>query len=115
MLKKKIALASLLLACLALLLGCPQRKNIADVLRDANHYANHDVTVGGQVTHSYGVLGIGAYEIDDGTGKMWVLAEGGRGIPADGRRVAVTGRIVPTVTLGGRSFATVLKEYKRHE
>lgn len=112
--RKKNLIAAMLLLSLGFILGCPAHKTIAEVLRDSNHYADRDVTVGGRVTHSYGVLGVGAYQIDDGTGKLWVLAEGGRNIPPDGSVVGVTGRIVPTMTIGGRSFATILRENKRH-
>jgi hypothetical protein len=63
------------LALLALTLGvagCPERTTIRDVLRDPGHYRNKDVAIGGRVTNSYGALGHGIFEIDDGTGRMWV-------------------------------------------
>jgi hypothetical protein len=95
------------------LLGCPQQRSISEIMRDPARFQNHEVTVVGTVTHSYGALGTGVYEIDDGTGKMWVFAET-TGVPSDGTRVASVGRIQPTVTFGGKSFATVLRERERH-
>ena len=109
----RIVLAMFATALVLLLAGCPAHKDISTILRDPAHYMNNDVTVVGTVTHSYGLLGTGVYEIDDGTGKMWVFAER-TGVPSDGTRVASVGRVQPSLTFGGRSFATVLKERERH-
>ena len=109
---KRISAAAFLSLALLAVVGCPQHKSIADILRDPAYYATRDVAIVGTVTHSYGALGTGVYEIDDGTGKLWVFAES-TGVPSDGTRVATYGHIQPTITFGGRSFATVLKEQKR--
>lgn len=109
---KRISAAALLSIALLAVVGCPQHKSIADIQRDPAYYANREVTVVGTVTHSFGALGTGVYEIDDGTGKLWVFAER-TGVPSDGSRVASIGRIQPTLTFAGRSFATVLKERQR--
>ena len=42
-------------------------------------------TIAGQVTDSYGLLGKGAYQVDDGTGSMWV-ATGSHGAPSKGAK-----------------------------
>src|SRR5436190_21867865 len=111
--KRKNLLLVALASCLALLLaGCPQHKDISTILRDPAHYMNNDVTVVGTVTHSYGLLGTGVYEIDDGTGKMWVFAER-TGVPSDGTRVASIGTVVPTISFAGVSYATVLRARER--
>ena len=109
---KRISLAALISLALLAVVGCPQHKSIADIQRDPAYYATREVAVEGRVTHSFGALGTGIYEIDDGTGKLWVFAES-TGVPSDGTRVATYGYIQPTITFGGRSFATVLKEQKR--
>ena len=109
---KRISLAAFISLALLAVVGCPQHKSIADIQRDPAYYATREVAVEGRVTHSFGALGTGIYEIDDGTGKLWVFAES-TGVPSDGTRVATYGYIQPTVTFGGRSFATVLKEQKR--
>lgn len=110
---KKIAAVFAFSMLVISLLGCPQQKSISDIMRDPARYSNHDVAVVGRVTHSYGALGTGIYEIDDGTGKIWVFAEN-TGVPSDGTRVASVGRIQPTLTFAGKSFATVLRERERH-
>jgi hypothetical protein len=69
------------------------------------------VGIVGNVTDSYGVLGNGAYEIDDGTGRIWVATR--RGVPSRGSRVGVKGRVLNGFQWGGRSFGTVLEETGR--
>ncbi len=70
--------------------GCEQ-KTINEIKADPHRYANHDVAVVGNVTKSVSVLGRGVYEIDDGTGKLWVASE--TGVPREGARVIVKGKI----------------------
>jgi hypothetical protein len=102
-----IALGSLLLA------GCPLRVNIAKLSRDPGRYAGREVTIAGRVVDSYGALGRGVFEVDDGTGTMWVLA-GQYGIPGAGAKLAVTGHVEQGFSLAGRNFATILRETERH-
>jgi hypothetical protein len=95
-----------------LLAGCPPRVSIEKINRDPGRYAGKEVTVAGKVVDSYGVLGRGAFQIDDGTGALWVLA-GHYGVPEAGAKVAVTGNIQQSFTLVGRNFATILRETER--
>lgn len=101
-------LAALILT--AALAGC-ERTKISDINQDPGRYANKEVTVAGEVTSAFGALNQGAFEVDDGTGKLWVVSSG-FGVPSQGARVAVTGRVQSGVTVGGRSFANVLRETK---
>ncbi len=109
---KRISAAAFISLALLAVVGCPQHKSISDIQRDPAYFATREVAVVGTVTHSYGALGTGIYEIDDGTGKLWVFAES-TGVPSDGARVATSGYIQPTLTFAGKSFATVLKERRR--
>lgn len=102
---------SLLLLGMLLLTACPQRENISKINADPARYRNKEVGIAGTVTDSYGVLGNGAYEIDDGTGKLWVVTR--RGVPSRGSRVGAKGRIYTGFSFGGRSFGTVLEESDR--
>jgi hypothetical protein len=94
------------------LLGCPQRKSINDVLADPARFYNDDVIVTGTVTESWGAMGVGAYQIDDGTGKIWIISDN-TGVPGKGIKVGSKGRIQSGFSLGGRSFAVVLREKER--
>lgn len=111
--RTRLALGAILLAAMAVLTGCPQQRSIADVVRSPGRYADQDVTIAGTVSRSFGALGTGIYEVDDGTGKMWVYSAE-RNVPGQGEKLAVTGRVVPTMTFAGKSFATVLRERDRH-
>ena len=93
------------------LIGCEQQK-IGDVTADPGRFHNKEITVAGRVTQSFGMLGKGIYQIEDGTGSLWVLAET-RGVPSKGAMVGVKGRITPTVTFMGQNYATVMRESDR--
>jgi hypothetical protein len=93
---------------MSFLVGCP-RTSIADINKDPGHYAGKDVTIGGRVSNSFGALGNGVFEIDDGSGRMWVFSQS-YGVPSTGSKVAVTGRIEQGFSFGGRSFAVIMKE-----
>lgn len=99
------------LACL-FLLACPTRTSIDRINRDPGRFIGKDVAIAGHVTTSFGALGSGVYEVDDGSGRMWVFSQR-YGVPSNGARVAVTGRIEQGFSFGGRSFATIMRETER--
>jgi len=111
-LRIRLLLISLLSVGILLLVACPPRESIAKINRDPGRFAGKDVAIAGRVVDSYGALGRGAFLVDDGTGTMWVLA-GQYGVPGAGAKVAVTGRIEQGLALGGRNFATILRETER--
>jgi hypothetical protein len=110
-LAKKAGLGSLLLIGALLLTACPKQETISRINADPGRYRNKEVGIIGTVTDSYGVLGNGAYEIDDGTGRLWVVTT--RGVPSRGSRVGTKGKIYTGFSFGGRSFGTVLQEKDR--
>jgi RecJ-like exonuclease len=77
--------------------GCEQ-KTINEIRAEPSRYANKEVSVVGTVTRSYSVLGRGVYEIDDGTGKLWIASE--KGVPREGAKVVVKGKIRDGYNLG---------------
>jgi hypothetical protein len=101
-----LSLAGLLLA------GCPPRESIEKINRDPGRFAGKDITIAGRVTDSFGAMGSGVFQIDDGTGTMWVLSEK-HGVPGNGAELAVTGRIQQGFAFGGHNFATILRETRR--
>ena len=84
-------IAFLGLAAFALLLAACDQKTINQIKAEPNRYANHEVGIAGKVVRSYSVLGRGAYEVDDGTGKLWVISD--KGVPRMGAEVQVRGTI----------------------
>ena len=84
---------------------------ISEINADPGRYENKEVAIVGRVTDSYGVLGNGAYELDDGTGRIWVVTT--RGVPSKGSRVGAKGHVYTGITVQGRAFGTVLQETGR--
>jgi hypothetical protein len=109
-LRRFVFLAALALGTL-MLTACPSETNISRINAEPGRYKNKEVGIVGRVTDSYGVMGTGAYEIDDGTGRIWVATT--RGVPSRGSRVGVKGRVHSGLTVGGRSFGTILEETGR--
>ncbi|MFY9554133.1 MAG: OB-fold nucleic acid binding domain-containing protein [Blastocatellia bacterium] len=111
--KTKSALLAVPILLLSLALtGCPERIRIGDISSDPGRYYDKEVTVAGRVVRSYGAAGAGVYEIDDGTGKIWVATEK-YGVPSKDTYIGVTGRVVPGVTWGGRSYGNGMRETRR--
>jgi starvation-inducible outer membrane lipoprotein len=111
--KRRNVVLSIFIALLALgLSACADRKKISEVTADPGRYADKEVIIVGRVTNSYGALNYGAFEIDDGTGKMWVVTEK-YGVPSKGTQIGVKGRVVGGLTYGGRNYGTGLHETDR--
>jgi hypothetical protein len=107
------ASAVITICILGLLLAACDRLKIGDINADPGRFQNKEVSVAGQVTSlSIGALNTGLYEIDDGTGKLFVLSSS-RGAPSKGAYVGVKGTIMPTFTFLGKNYATVLRETDR--
>jgi hypothetical protein len=103
----------LLLSLVALLLaGCPPRESIAKINQDPGRFAGKEISIAGQVTDSFGALGSGVFQVDDGTGTMWVFSKN-YGVPGSGAKLAVTGHIQQGFAFAGRNFATILLETER--
>lgn len=77
-------------------------------------YQNRTVRVAGTVTTSYGIpFAAGVYQVQDDTGKIYVLSSRG-GVPTKGARVNVSGTLTNGVTIGGHSYGTVIREERIH-
>ncbi len=108
---KKAAAFAVLIGGLLLLTACPSQTNIAKINADPDRYRGKEVGIAGTVTNSYGAMGTGAYEIDDGTGRLWVATT--RGVPSKGSRIGAKGYIHNGFNFAGRSFGTVMEETDR--
>jgi len=91
-----------------LLPGCKGATSIRTLLDDPGRWDGKEVRVAGAVTHSIGLLGKGAYEIDDGTGKIIVVSKGG-GAPREGARVGVKGTFRSAFTFQTETAAVVME------
>ena len=84
---------------------------IRTLLDDPSRFDGKTVSIVGEVGRSAGVLGYGAYQVNDGTGTLSVVSQGG-GAPREGARVGVEGTFQAVFTLGTQS-AAVLMEKRR--
>jgi hypothetical protein len=100
-----------IVACALALTACPSKTTIAKINQNPSRYQNQQVGLIGTVTDSYGALGNGIYELDDGTGRIWVMTT--RGVPTKGTRVGASGRVHTGVSFGGRTYGLVLQEEQR--
>lgn len=106
-------LGVMLLSLVAVLLaGCPPRESIAKINQDPGRFAGKEISIAGQVTDSFGALGSGVFQVDDGTGSMWVFSKK-YGVPGGGAKLAVTGHLQQGFSFAGRNFATILIETER--
>jgi hypothetical protein len=85
-------------AGLALVFTACERTTVSRILAEPSRYAQEEVGLQGRVLKSASVLGKGAYQLDDGTGVIWVVS--GHGVPRQGARVKVRGRVRDVVDLG---------------
>ena len=98
-------------AMLVSIAGCKGATPIRKLLDDPSHFDGLTVQIAGDVTRSIGVLGTGAYQVDDGTGKLFVVSKDG-GAPREGAKVGVRGTFRSAFTLGTET-AAVLEEQER--
>lgn len=88
--------------------ACAGTIRIRDLLDRPQEYQGKTVRVQGTVTQSAGVLGTGAYEIDDGTGKIYVIARG-QGVPRQGAKTKAQGRFESVFSFLGRTAAAIVQ------
>lgn len=106
-----------LIAAVALMTGCPERKSIADIEANPSKYQNKSVVVAGVVRDSYGVnipfTGVrgGVYKIDDGTGSIWVFTE--RSVPSKGTEIGVKGKLQNGINYNGKNYGLGIYEDER--
>ena len=108
---KKVVVFVVLIGATLLFTSCHSQANVARINANPARDRGKEVGIVGTVTNSYGAMGTGAYEIDDGTGRIWVATR--RGVPARGSRIGAKGYVHNGFTFGGRSYGTVVEETDR--
>ena len=78
-------------------MACATR-TVNQILADPARYRDREVRLSGSVRDSFSILNRGAYRIDDGTGTLWIVSD--QGVPRDGARVTVNGRVREGFNLG---------------
>ncbi|MEN9205419.1 MAG: hypothetical protein Q6K70_06400, partial [Thermostichales cyanobacterium DRC_bins_46] len=59
----------------------------------------------------FGLFGAGRYEVDDGSGKIWVATQSG--VPSLGSRVVVQGEVNMGINISGQNFGVTIAEQSR--
>jgi hypothetical protein len=111
MIAKRICYFLVILIAGFALTACEKVK-IGDINADPGRFMDKEIAVVGTVTQSIGALGRGVYQIDDGTGRLWVLSTS-RGVPSKGAKIGVKGHITQSVVFLGINYGTVLQESDR--
>lgn len=106
----RIRMAGLVLA-VGTLQACASVTPIGDLLAEPQRYSGREVTVQGDVTRGAGFLGVGAYEVNDGTGSIVVIAQG-QGVPSEGARTKVRGRFESVFSFAGRTLAAIIQSQR---
>jgi hypothetical protein len=97
---------------LVLLAACPGAKPIKELLDDPARFEGKTVRIAGTVKEAAGALGYGVYQVDDGTGTLAVVSQGG-GAPRVGAKVGVEGTFQSAFTLGNKSVAVLLEKQRK--
>lgn len=97
-----------------MLSGCAlavRSPSVAELKYNPGRYHDKTVAIDGVVTSSWGVplMPFRLYKVDDGTGEMTVLSQGGR-VPTKGAHVRVKGKVNDVATFGGTSIGLHLQQ-----
>jgi hypothetical protein len=109
----RAALVTLVMALPLMVAGCKGGAiEIKKLVDDPGRYNGTTVRVAGKVTTSVGLLGYGAYRLDDGTGTVLVVSK--KGAPREGAEVGVEGTFRSVFTFENQSGAAI-EETARYE
>lgn len=103
-------IVALLLVIILLASGCAFRERISEIKHSPQKYQGKQVHIKGKVVETLGIPFVqkGIYEIDDGTGKIWIVSQKRR--PARGEKVAVKGKVQTGFSIGEHSFGVAIAE-----
>ena len=100
---------------LVLVTACPGVKPISELLDDPARFDGQTVRIAGEVQESIGVLGVGIYQINDGTGTLTVVSKAGNGTPRVGAKVGVEGEFRSAFTLGSLTGVVLVEQQRRSQ
>jgi len=99
--------------CISILVAGCEQTTISQIIKNPQQYSGEEVTIAGKVTNTAADDPTkGSFELDDGTGRLWVLSTSYQ-LPQRGARLAVTGLVEDAVPLGSNTLSTTLQEIKR--
>lgn len=106
---------TLVLIFVIVLMHCAASVRIGDIRNTPSRFHDKKVSISGTVdeTITLPILGVGVYQLNDGSGSIWVKPK--EMTVEKGDRVRVTGTIKVGLTISGRSFGLILIESKSEE
>jgi hypothetical protein len=109
--RRSIVLPWLFAAVAGIMLsGCAAKTvTIKSLLDDAPRFDGDKVRIVGDVESPMGALGLGTYQVNDGTGTLRVVSQSG-GAPRVGAHVGVEGTFRSGFTLGSESAAVLMED-----
>ena len=109
-----IFLVGIILAMTLSISGCSKSIKTGDITANSAQYDGKTVNISGYVEDTLwnALTSRGAYQVNDGSGNIWVVTS--KDPPAKGVKVNVTGTVSPAFTLGDRTLGTVINETKRN-
>jgi len=102
------------LLAVLMLAGCKGNVEVTSIktlLDDPARFDKQTVRIAGDVTSSFGILGYGAYRVDDGTGAIAVVTKEG-GAPRQGAKVGVEGEFRSAFVLGSETAAAIVEKQR---
>ena len=108
-----IVVTVLVLGIIVLSIGCSSVK-ISDIQANPDQYEGKEVSLKGTVNETIwlGLLSTGAYQVDDGSGTIWIVTKSAP--PAKGDKASLKGTVATSVKIGTQSLGTVVNETKRN-
>lgn len=93
-----------------LISGCGFHTSISKIRYEPGKYEGKEVSIKGRVSETIGIPLIqkGAYQVDDGSGKIWVLSQKRR--PSRGEKVTVKGKVKTGVSIRGYTLGLAIVE-----
>lgn len=90
--------------------GCVFHTSISRIKKDPQEYEGESVSIKGKVVETAGIPFVqkGIYQVDDGTGKIWVVSQKRR--PSRGEEVTVKGKIETGFSISGQTFGIAIVE-----
>jgi len=103
-------IGALFLILVFLASGCGFHLQISQIRHEPLKYRDKEVIVKGQVVETLGIPFVqkGIFQVDDGTGKIWVVSQKRR--PVRGDAVIVKGKVKTGFSIRGHSFGTAIVE-----
>ncbi len=101
--------AAVLLAAILLSAACGLlATRISAIQESPDKYHGRTVSVAGTVAASHNMLFVKYYQVDDGTGRIWVVTQGA--LPKEGDRVRVRGTVNQAFAVGSAHLVVIVEE-----